>query len=226
MLKQKNINKFVVISVLAHFVLLSVLALIFRSEAKVAISSFFEVSTVKVASKSSNTQNNTESRKPVTSRAKTSITKKPISIKNKSRTKKETNQIKASPTEVRIEQTSEADNKIAKKIKSSSKENNYQQVNIESINEDAYPDYSANPKPPYPLIARRRGYEGTVLLKVLVLEDGKVGKVDIEKSSAFRVLDLAAINAVNKWNFIPGKQNGVQFASWVKVPVKFRLKDY
>ncbi len=226
MLKQRNINKFIVISVLAHFVLLSVLALIFRSEAKVAISNFFEVSTVKVASKSSNNQNNTESRKSVTSRANTRIVTKSIPNIKKSKTKSEATIIKVPATDVHKEQKKEPDNYIAKKIKSRSKENNNQQVNIESINEDAYPDYSANPKPPYPLIARRRGYEGTVLLKVLVLEDGKVGKIDLEKSSKYKILDTAAISAVNKWNFIPGKQNGVQLASWVKVPVKFRLKDY
>jgi outer membrane biosynthesis protein TonB len=41
----------------------------------------------------------------------------------------------------------------------------------------AYPAYNLNPKPNYPRSARKRGYEGEVKLKVLVLENGKVGKI-------------------------------------------------
>ncbi|HLE25541.1 MAG TPA: energy transducer TonB [Thermodesulfobacteriota bacterium] len=90
--------------------------------------------------------------------------------------------------------------------------------------EVGYPDYKINPKPGYPIIARRNGYEGAVLLKVWVLEDGKVGKIEIEQSSGHEILDKSAIEAVTNWIFMPGKRNGVPLPSWVTVPIKFQLR--
>ena len=91
--------------------------------------------------------------------------------------------------------------------------------------EKAYPNYRINPKPVYPLIARRRGHEGTVILRVRVLENGKVDKADIQKSSHHEILDRTALNAVNDWTFIPAKEDGVSVSSWVTVPIIFELKD-
>ena len=39
---------------------------------------------------------------------------------------------------------------------------------------EATPLYRQNPVPEYPLIARKRGYQGTVVLEVLVTREGKV----------------------------------------------------
>ena len=91
--------------------------------------------------------------------------------------------------------------------------------------EVGYPDYNINPKPRYPMIARRNGYEGAVLLRIWVLEDGKVGKIEIEQSSGYVILDKSAIEAVTNCIFIPGKRNGVPFPSWVTVPIKFQLRS-
>ncbi|MGH9879301.1 MAG: energy transducer TonB, partial [Nitrososphaerales archaeon] len=89
--------------------------------------------------------------------------------------------------------------------------------------EVGYPNYKINPKPRYPIIARRNGYEGAVLLRIWVLEDGKVGNIEIEQSSGHEILDKSAIEAVTNWIFIPGKRNGIPFPSWVTVPIKFQL---
>lgn len=89
----------------------------------------------------------------------------------------------------------------------------------------ASPDYKANPKPRYPMLARRKGYEGTILLRVLVLESGGVGKVELEKSSGYEILDESALKAVKEWVFVPGKKNGQPIPSWVTVPIKFRLNS-
>ena len=91
--------------------------------------------------------------------------------------------------------------------------------------ENAYPNYKTNPKPNYPIIARKRGYEGEVLLKVWVLADGSIGELELEKPSGYAVLDQSALEAVRKWLFVPGKQNGVAISSWVTVPIKFKLKS-
>lgn len=88
---------------------------------------------------------------------------------------------------------------------------------------NARPDYKHNPKPAYPKSARRRGYEGMVLLRVFVLKDGKVGKIELAGPSGYSVLDESALKAVKDWVFIPGRQGGKEISSWVEVPIKYQL---
>ena len=95
----------------------------------------------------------------------------------------------------------------------------------ENIKSSAKPEYGANKKPDYPLVARRRGYEGEVVYNVQVLNDGKVGEMQLLKTSGYTVLDNSAYNALKKWKFIPGKFEGEYIASWVKVPILFKLND-
>ncbi len=80
-------------------------------------------------------------------------------------------------------------------------------------------------QPRYPDIARRRGLEGTVLLQVLVLDDGRVGEASVRRSSAHRLLDAAALDAVRDWRFAPASQGGKPVAMAVEVPVAFRLTN-
>lgn len=91
--------------------------------------------------------------------------------------------------------------------------------------EIGYPDYGVNPKPDYPRIAKRYGYEGLVVLNVFVMESGSVGKVELRRSSGYDVLDNSALDAVRKWIFIPGKKNGRAVSSWVVVPIRFDLTN-
>ena len=88
----------------------------------------------------------------------------------------------------------------------------------------ARPKYKENPLPHYPKIARRRGYEGKTLLRVKVLENGKTGKIEVEESSGFKVLDTAALKSVRGWTFVPGKINGKRTEQWISVPIRFVLK--
>ena len=88
----------------------------------------------------------------------------------------------------------------------------------------ARPRYKENPSPYYPGIARRRGYEGRTLLRVEVLESGKVGQIEIAGSSGFEVLDKAALKSVEEWTFVPGTRNGKEIRQWAEVPVRFDLQ--
>lgn len=88
----------------------------------------------------------------------------------------------------------------------------------------ARPRYKENPPPHYPEIARRRGYEGVTLLRVEVLENGKVARAKIEASSGYAVLDKAALKSVKAWTFVPGSRGGKNMRQWVKVPVRFVLE--
>jgi TonB family protein len=88
----------------------------------------------------------------------------------------------------------------------------------------ARPLYKQNTAPPYPRKARRLGYEGLVMLKVLIDENGRVDDLTVLKSSGHTVLDRAASSAVKKWLFEPGTEGGIKKRMWVKIPVRFDLK--
>lgn len=79
-------------------------------------------------------------------------------------------------------------------------------------------------KPNYPDSARRRGIEGTTLLKIHVSEKGQVADVLVEQSAGHQDLDQAAVEAVKKWRFAPARKGNQPIAVWVKLPVRFELK--
>lgn len=83
--------------------------------------------------------------------------------------------------------------------------------------------YLRNPAPEYPSLAQRRGWEGTVLLRIRVLPNGKPGDIQIQTSSGRDVLDQAAVKAVQRWSFVPAKRGDVAQEGWVTVPLDFRL---
>ncbi|MBN2254453.1 MAG: energy transducer TonB [Deltaproteobacteria bacterium] len=87
------------------------------------------------------------------------------------------------------------------------------------------PRYEENLPPAYPAIARRRGYEGTVILSVQVDADGLVGGVSVKVSSGHAILDRAAVDAVKRWIFRPGARWGFPVPMTVDVPVRFMLKE-
>jgi periplasmic protein TonB len=88
----------------------------------------------------------------------------------------------------------------------------------------AYPRYRLNPMVPYPGLARKRGQEGTVILRVLISREGRVDDLDVETTSGYGLLDRAAVSAVKNWSFEPGRKDGKKIAMWVRVPVTFQLK--
>jgi periplasmic protein TonB len=90
----------------------------------------------------------------------------------------------------------------------------------------AHADYGASPPPAYPVRARRRGEQGTVMLRVLVGADGAVLRAELAQSSGYRRLDAAALEAVRKrWRFIAARRAGEAVESWVLVPIRFTLTE-
>lgn len=83
---------------------------------------------------------------------------------------------------------------------------------------------ASSPRPAYPELARRRGQEGTVNVRCQVDASGKVTSVSLAKSSGFKLLDDAAIKAVEKWKFRAASRDGASVAGTVVVPVQFRLQ--
>lgn len=89
----------------------------------------------------------------------------------------------------------------------------------------ARPLYRQNPPPRYPRSARRRGYEGRVVLEVKVLKNGAVGDLRVVTSSGYSVLDKAAVKSVRNWLFEPGVRGDQKVDMWVRVPIRFRIES-
>ncbi len=85
-------------------------------------------------------------------------------------------------------------------------------------------NYLKNPRPAYPRVAKREGWQGLVKLRVRVLPTGWAEAVNVESSSGRSILDDAAIEAVKAWTFVPATQAGQPVAGWVTVPIDFRLQ--
>ncbi len=87
----------------------------------------------------------------------------------------------------------------------------------------AKPLYRHNPPPRYPRLARKRKYQGVVILEVFVNRDGSVGDTKVFKSSGYAILDKSAMKSVKKWEFEPAMRGDDKTEMWVRVPVRFQL---
>jgi protein TonB len=88
------------------------------------------------------------------------------------------------------------------------------------------PPEPINPVPPvYPEFAKRTGLQGVVVLEVDVYRDGSLGKINVIRSlmKGPGGLDEAAIDAVKKWRFQPGKSGGRPVDTTVIIPIEFTI---
>lgn len=85
-------------------------------------------------------------------------------------------------------------------------------------------NYLNNPAPNYPVLSRRSGEQGRVLLRVFVDEIGVAKTVEVSQSSGFSRLDTAAAEAVRQWRFIAAHRGAESIAAWVLVPIHFNLR--
>lgn len=83
--------------------------------------------------------------------------------------------------------------------------------------------YLNNPPPPYPILARRRGLEGVVVLAVWVDDLGQAQSVSLHRSSGHAVLDQSALETVKTWRFVPARRGGHTVAAAIEVPIRFAL---
>jgi protein TonB len=80
-------------------------------------------------------------------------------------------------------------------------------------------------QPEYPMSEKRAEHTGTVMLSILVLENGRVGEAKVQTSSGYPKLDEAAIaEAKRNWRFVAGTEDGKATQMWVTVPVVFKLE--
>lgn len=91
--------------------------------------------------------------------------------------------------------------------------------------ESSNPSVLSSVKPRYPSGARSENREGTVVVGVTVGTDGSPASVWIASGSGYADLDEAAMNAIRKWRFVPGKSNGTPVEKSVQIPIQFNLVD-
>jgi protein TonB len=78
--------------------------------------------------------------------------------------------------------------------------------------------------PVYPQLARRRGIEGVVVLKFVVNQIGAVEN-EIQIVDSVPVLDDAAIDALRRWRFSPGRdRDGNPVRVLLEIPIRFTLR--
>jgi protein TonB len=77
--------------------------------------------------------------------------------------------------------------------------------------------------PSYPELAKSAGIEGTVLLRVLVGEDGKVISVSVISSDVTPAMEKAAMAAAKQFMFKPAKQRTVPVKAHMAIPIRFKL---
>jgi len=80
---------------------------------------------------------------------------------------------------------------------------------------DELPEAITKVSPAYP----DTRVEGTVLVRALVCEHGRVVRTEIVNS--IPMLDEAASEAVMQWTFRPARSGGQPVAVWVDAPVRF-----
>ena len=80
-----------------------------------------------------------------------------------------------------------------------------------------------NPPPEYPSLALRRSWEGTVVLRIKVLPNGRAGTVEVTKSSGKQALDEAAVTAVRNWKFVPAKRGDTPIEGFATQTIAFKL---
>jgi protein TonB len=87
------------------------------------------------------------------------------------------------------------------------------------------PRFRSPPAPPiYPRTARELGQEGEVLVRARLDLAGNPEEVLLARSSGFDMLDRAAMAAVRRWPFEPGRRGGTAVVAWVQIPVRFTLR--
>lgn len=86
-------------------------------------------------------------------------------------------------------------------------------------------EYVYQPPREYPALSRRMGEEGTVTLRILVNEKGRVENVDIRKSSGTPRLDEAARLWALRVVFKPYTENGKPVPMYAILPVAFNLDN-
>lgn len=99
-----------------------------------------------------------------------------------------------------------------------------QATGYEAKEVDVKAEITAKPLPKYTREARRVGVEGVVVLKVLLLGDGKLDRVRVVRRLPYGLTENA-IRVACEIKFKPAMKAGQPVAQWVTLQYAFRLAD-
>ncbi len=89
---------------------------------------------------------------------------------------------------------------------------------------DRGPSLRARSEPVYPYRARQREIEGQVELEFVVSERGHVREARVVNAQPEGVFEDAALQAVKRWRFAPGRRNDEAVPVRVRVNLRFELE--
>ena len=118
-----------------------------------------------------------------------------------------------------------SDAELAKTVVQRSPMSNFRGVqvfDISKLDQTPVPKYQA--KPQYPFEMRRAGIGGEVTVDFIIDTNGDVQNAYASKSSQ-REFEAAAVQAVSKWKFRPGRKGGKDVITHMVVPIVFTTKS-
>lgn len=89
--------------------------------------------------------------------------------------------------------------------------------------ETGAPAFVHREMPVYPILARRLGKEGKIVLKLLIDKNGRLLEVEVVESAGFGFTE-AAVAAVKNSTYAPARRNGEKVTTRALIPVRFRLQ--
>lgn len=87
------------------------------------------------------------------------------------------------------------------------------------------PKFLRRTLPIYPMMARRMGKEGRVVLRLTIDEKGNLSNVEVIENAGYGFAE-AAVEAVRKSSFLPVLKDGKPVASRAILPVRFNLRSH
>lgn len=78
-------------------------------------------------------------------------------------------------------------------------------------------------EPRYPVDALRSGVEGEVEVEFTALPDGSVTDVAIVRAEPRGIFEQQTRHAIQRWQFIPKRENGVAISTRARQVIEFRL---
>jgi protein TonB len=85
------------------------------------------------------------------------------------------------------------------------------------------PAFRKQVQPVYPSLARRRGKEGVVLLRISISETGQLTRLEVLEDPGYGFAE-AAQEAVRGSSFTPAHHNGKPVAVLATLPIRFNLR--
>lgn len=88
---------------------------------------------------------------------------------------------------------------------------------------DEKPQIISKVEPLYPYRAKRRNLDGKVVVKFLVSDAGDVRKPSVIEAEPSGIFEENTLQAIRRWRFKPGYYKGKPVATWVILPIHFKL---